>query len=146
MGWFLPMFLDLDSVCSLHLASRNIPTRFGWLTSRNLKLVKCKILQQVLFCSDMIMSFYKGFCQLLNYMQINRWLHLLSNFCRIPLRCDLFRRRTDQKKLIHGVCYFIITKSAGAQSFLAFHFQFALRSVYFSLMVDLWMDTLSSFS
>ena len=31
-------------------------------------------------------------------MQTGRWLHLLSSLLGIPLRCDLFRKRIDQKK------------------------------------------------
>ena len=31
-------------------------------------------------------------------MQINRWLHLSRSLWEIPLSCDLFRKRTDQRK------------------------------------------------
>ena len=31
-------------------------------------------------------------------MQINRWLHLSRSLWEIPLCCDLFRKRTDQRK------------------------------------------------
>ena len=33
-------------------------------------------------------------------MQRNMWLHLLSSLWEIRLRCDLFRKKIDQKKLV----------------------------------------------
>ena len=32
-------------------------------------------------------------------MQIKEWLHLSTSLLGIPLRCDLFKKRRDQKKL-----------------------------------------------
>ena len=46
------------------------------------------------------MSFEVGFCKLLNVyfndVQINRWLHLSTNFWRIPSHYDLLGERVDQ--------------------------------------------------
>ena len=39
-----------------------------------------------------------GFYQLLISILIKRWLHLSKSLWEIHLHCDLFRKRTDQKK------------------------------------------------
>ena len=55
-------------------------------------------------CSDIVMSLQTGFCPLLNVwfndMQTNTWLDLSTSLLGIPLRCNLFRKRIDQKNFL----------------------------------------------
>ena len=85
------------------LLVETIPTRFFDSPSDHKNLPKVKTLPQGLFVLTAgFWQFRQVFVPLLNVyfnnFQINEWLHLSSSFWGIPLRCDLFRKITDQKK------------------------------------------------
>ena len=76
------------------------------LTCRKQKFFQSKILQEGLCVtiSSCHLSFMSDFCPLLNVyfsgVQMSRWLHLSNSFWGTPIRCDLFRKRIDQKNVL----------------------------------------------
>ena len=100
VGWFPITFVDLFRVCLV----KTIPTRFRWLTRRKQKNVQSTILQQGQLILVFTLWLKTGFCPLFNVyfngVQRNRWLYLSSILWGIPLCCDLFRKRIDQKNLL----------------------------------------------
>ena len=89
------------------LLIETIPTRFCSLTCRKQKFFQSKILQEglcVTISSCHFLSFMSDFCPLLNVyfsgVQISRWLHLSNSFWGTPIRCNLLRKRIDQKNVL----------------------------------------------
>ena len=82
----------------------NIPTSFFINQQKTKTSLKLNIAARAI-CSNIVMSLQTGFCPLLNVyfndMEINMWLHLSSSLWEIPLCCDLFRKRIDQKSFLH---------------------------------------------